>query len=70
MAEASARPDNEGVSSFAAKEEQVKLRHSSRQERRYDERVIRMLDRYVRTQRGTAPIVMQTQALRKRLHAA
>jgi hypothetical protein len=48
----------------------MKLRHSSREHRRHDERVVRMLDRYVREQRGTAAIVTQKHALRKRLSAA
>jgi hypothetical protein len=59
---------NASVSSFAAKEDQVKLRLHS--EGKQDDRVVRMLDLHVRGQRGSAPIVLQKQDLRRRLKSA
>jgi hypothetical protein len=56
-------------SSFAAKEELVKLRNS--ETRRADERVAVMLKRHVRNQRGSAAIaVARRTPLRERLDRA
>jgi hypothetical protein len=55
------------VSSFAAKEKTMKLRLTSEGKRQYDERVVVMLERHVREQRGSAAIVLKQPALRQRL---
>ena len=46
----------------------MKLRLHS--EGKQDDRVVRMLDLHVRGQRGSAPIVLQKQDLRRRLKSA
>ena len=48
----------------------MKLRLTSERKRHYDDRVIQMLERHVRGQYGSAPIVLYQPVLRKRLERA
>ena len=48
----------------------MKLRLFSRGERKFDDRVAQMLDRHVREQHGSAPIVLKKTDLTSRLELA
>jgi len=56
-----------GLDPFAAEGEPMKLQHDSVGKRHDDDRVVLMLERYVRDERGSAPIVLKQPALSTRL---